>query len=178
MYPTARVLQQLKGLFVPDSAKERSTEKGGSLSLSGFVQPCAIELDTGGSDDDLRRIRESLFAFNIGAAGDSNYEPLNLILRDAHGKAAGGLIASSSWGWLQVSFLWVDESVQRKGFGRQLLLTAEKVAARRNCRHSSLETFSFQRSLLFYERLGYVQFGVLEDCPTGHRKYFLRKQLR
>jgi len=73
--------------------------------------------------------------------------------------------------------MWVDEAVQKRGFGRQLLLTAEKLAARRKCHHAYLETFSFQETLLFYERLGYVRFGVIDGIPDGHRKYFLQKTI-
>jgi GNAT superfamily N-acetyltransferase len=169
------LFQQLKLLFVPGAAKPRSKKYDGSVSHGGIIQPCAIELDVGGSEDALRHIRESLFRFNISKAGQPGYEPLNLILRDGHAKTAGGLVASTYWGWLHVDFVWVDEAVQRKGFGRQLLLTAEKLAARRKCHHAYLETYSFQDTLSFYERLGYVRFGVIEGVPTGHRKYFLCK---
>lgn len=170
------VFHRLKSIFVPETREQRSKVNGSSPLLHSVVAPCAIELHTGGSDD-LNFIKESVYAFNIVRAGNHGYEPLNLILRDAHAKAVGGLIANSCWGWLHIDYLWVDASVQRKGFGRQLLLTAEKLGARRKCRGAYLQTFSFQEALTFYERLGYVQFGVMEDCPPGHRKHFLQKQL-
>jgi ribosomal protein S18 acetylase RimI-like enzyme len=60
--------------------------------------------------------------------------------------------------------------------GRQLLGAAETYARERGCRHVKLETFSFQ-ARPFYEKLGYEVFATLEDCPVGHREYFLRKSL-
>src|SRR6266550_9464879 len=72
--------QQLKLLFVPGAAKQRSKRYAGSASDAGIVQPCAIELDDGRSEDASRHIRDSLFRYNISRAGHPGYEPLNLIL--------------------------------------------------------------------------------------------------
>jgi GNAT superfamily N-acetyltransferase len=164
------VFQQVKQLFGPRA-------NGRPAFLNRTVEPCSIELDTGGPEGDLLRIRQSVYAENRSRSGISDYAPLNLTLRDARSTTVGGLIGSSHWGWLHVELLWVDESVRRRGFGRQLLLTAENVARKRKCRHACLETFSLQDALPFYTSLGYVQFAVLEDFPIGHRKYFLRKDL-
>jgi len=163
------MLRQIKQLF------ER--KENGRPRIHDVAEPCSIELDTSGSEDDLRRIREPMYASNIRKSGIGDYTPLNLLLKDARSTTVGGLIGSSHWGWLHVELMWVDEAVRRRGLGRQLLLTAEKLARRRKCRHAWLETLSFQGALPFYTSLGYVQFAVLEDYPEGHRKYFLRKDL-
>jgi GNAT superfamily N-acetyltransferase len=164
------MLQQIKQLFAP-------SEDGRPALIYRVAEPCSIELDTGSAEDDLRRIREAVYASNVSKSGIGDYTPLNLILRDARSMTLGGLIGSSHWGWLHLDLIWVDESIRRRGFGRQLLLTAEKLARKRKCRHSCLETLSFQEALPFYMSLGYVQYAILEDCPKGHRKYFLRKEL-
>jgi hypothetical protein len=39
-----------------------------------------------------------------------------------------------------------------------------------------LDTMSFQ-ALPFYQKQGYTVFGILEDLPEGHRRYYLRKDL-
>ncbi len=56
------------------------------------------------------------------------------------------------------------------------MLKAEQTAQERGCAHAYLDTFSFQ-ALGFYERLGYKIFGVLEDFPPSHQRYFLQKQI-
>jgi GNAT superfamily N-acetyltransferase len=168
------MLRQLKILFASNSHAQTQNNNG---TTGDIVEPCGIELDTEGSQNALNLIRESLFRFNVSKAGDHGYEPLNLILKDGRDKTAGGLIGTTYWNWLHIDFMWVDESIRRKGYGRQLVLAAEKVAYRRRCYHAYLETFSFQNALAFYESLGYIQFGVIGSFPGVHQKYFLEKAL-
>jgi hypothetical protein len=42
--------------------------------------------------------------------------------------------------------------------------------------HAWLETYSFQ-ARPFYERHGYTVFGVLDNHPIGHQRYFMQKAL-
>jgi hypothetical protein len=44
------------------------------------------------------------------------------------------------------------------------------------CTMSHLDTFDFQ-ARDFYERNGYELFGALDDCPPGHKRYYLKKAL-
>jgi ribosomal protein S18 acetylase RimI-like enzyme len=57
-----------------------------------------------------------------------------------------------------------------------LLAEAERIAQERGCIGAQLDTMSWQ-ALTFYERHGYSVFGVLDNFPPGHRKYFLKKSL-
>ena len=50
------------------------------------------------------------------------------------------------------------------------------MAATRGCRHAYLDTFDFQ-ARPFYEKQGYAAFGVQDDYPPGHRRYFVEKGL-
>jgi GNAT superfamily N-acetyltransferase len=102
--------------------------------------------------------------------------PLAVFIRDATGEIVGGLVGKTHWGWLFISHLWVLDALRGQGYGRQLMLKAEQTAKERGCDRSYLDTFSFQ-ALGFYERLGYGIFGVLEDFPPGHKRYFLQKQI-
>jgi GNAT superfamily N-acetyltransferase len=99
-----------------------------------------------------------------------------IFLKDANSAILGGVLGHL-WGkWLRVAILWLAEPVRRQGYGSQLLLAAEAYTRERGCRHVQLSTFSFQ-ARPFYENLGYEVFATLEDCPVGHREYFMRKQL-
>jgi GNAT superfamily N-acetyltransferase len=89
----------------------------------------------------------------------------------------GGLLGGTYWGWLQVDMLWLDDSVQRTGYGSRMLAMAEGEAVRRGRRHAHLDTLSFQ-ALDFYLKFGYAVYGVPNDLPPGHQRYFLQKQLR
>jgi hypothetical protein len=53
---------------------------------------------------------------------------------------------------------------------------AEDEAIRRDCCGAWLDTYSFQ-ARGFHERIGYKMFGVIEDFPPGHARFFLKRSL-
>ena len=114
--------------------------------------------------------------YNIAATGTPNYFPVNFVLRGEHGDVLGGALGQVWGGWLQVTHLWVAETVRGQGHGRRLMKAAESHARSRGAIGATLETHSFQ-ARPFYERLGYEVFGTLDGYPPGHAKYFLRKTL-
>jgi GNAT superfamily N-acetyltransferase len=138
-------------------------------SLQIVVEPHA-------SDHLKQVVQDGLAFYNVAVTGLADYHPLAIFLKDEHGEILGGVLGHL-WGqWLHITILWLAELVRGHGYGRQLLLAAETYARERGCRHVKLETFSFQ-ARSFYEKLGYEVFATLEDCPVGHREYFLRKRL-
>ena len=68
-----------------------------------------------------------------------------------------------------MDLLWVREDLRGRGYGKRLLQAAE--AVKRGCRHALLDTMSFQAPL-FYERQGYVLYGVLDDFPGEHQRRY------
>jgi GNAT superfamily N-acetyltransferase len=107
--------------------------------------------------------------------------PFVLAARGAGDQIIGGLSATMPWadtgrGWLMVHMLWVAVAWRGRGVGHRLLQTTEAEAVRRGCRHACLDTYEFQ-ARAFYEREGYVTFGVLEGFPPGSRRYSMRKGL-
>jgi GNAT superfamily N-acetyltransferase len=125
---------------------------------------------------DIERVRAGLAAYNLLHAGDDSYQPLTIFVYDASGAVVGGLLGDTYWGWLAIAILWLAEDVRGQGWGSQLLAAAEGIARDRGCHAAHLDTMSFQ-ARAFYERHGYVVFGVLDDLPYGHQRYFLRKSL-
>jgi GNAT superfamily N-acetyltransferase len=121
-------------------------------------------------------IGRGISQYNTQQAGESKYQTLCFIVRAPDEEIVGGVIAQTYWDWLYVDLLWVKEELRGRGYGHRLLTLAEDEARQRGAKNAYLDTFSFQVPD-FYERHGYRVFGELDDFPTGHRRYFLTKQL-
>lgn len=114
--------------------------------------------------------------FNTQQAGDDKGRNLCFVLQTPEWKIVGGVIGATYWDWLYINLMWVREDLRGQGFGRQLLEKAEAEARQRGAKRAYLDTFSFQAPA-FYKKLGYEEFGRLEDFPVGHTRYFLVKTL-
>jgi GNAT superfamily N-acetyltransferase len=122
-------------------------------------------------------VRDRLMEYNISKVGDDDHHrTLGIFIRDPEGHILGGLLGDTYWGWLYISILWIDERLRGRGYGEKLLAAAEQEAIQRGCSHAHIDTMSFQ-ALPFYEKHGYTVFGVLEDLPAGHKKYYVQKTL-
>ena len=140
------------------------------------MSTCTIELDPKADPANARAIWDGLLAYNLQHAPPDNHQDLVMVLRDEKGKLVGGLVGDTYWGWLYVRILWLEEAVRGQDYGSQLLKAAEEEAVHRGCKHSHLDTMSFQ-ALPFYQKHGYTIYGVLEDQPEGCQRYYLRKDL-
>jgi GNAT superfamily N-acetyltransferase len=123
----------------------------------------------------LREVLKGLRAFNGGILGKLDHQPLTVTLKDK-GRMVGGLVGETFIGWLFVKFLWVSEAYRGKGWGKSLMEAAEREARRRGVRNVYVDTFSFQAPK-FYAKLGYREFGRLDDFPAGHSRHWLTKAL-
>ena len=75
-----------------------------------------------------------------------------------------------------IELLFVAAEHRSKGFGRQLLNYVEKEAKKLGSTLVHTNTFDFQAKD-FYLKQDYTMFGVLEDCPPGHKHYYMKKIL-
>jgi len=97
--------------------------------------------------------------------------------RDDSGKMRGGLIGRRVGEWLDIKYLWVCSETRTSGLGTQLIQMAEEEAKRQGCRHSLVDTLSFQ-ARPFYEKQGYQLKMTLDDFPyQGMQRYYLSKAL-
>lgn len=126
--------------------------------------------------DEVRAIADGLGAFNDGVIGDAGYSPVRLFLRDGDGEIVGGLLAEIYLGWMYVRILWIADAHRGQGYGAALMRRAEDEARSRGCRAVWLDTFTFQAPGL-YAKLGYREFGRLDDYPPGHARHFFMKSL-
>jgi ribosomal protein S18 acetylase RimI-like enzyme len=135
-----------------------------------------VSLEPNPTAADREAVLAGLRAFNRRHSTEPGHEPLAFVLRDGAGTVQGGLLAETAWHWLHIEILWIADALRGQGWGRRLMETAEAAGRARGCRGAYLDTFGFQAPG-FYEKLGYVVFGVLEDYPPGSRRIFLHKRL-
>jgi GNAT superfamily N-acetyltransferase len=137
------------------------------MTLSIEAQPSPADVDA---------VVAGLRAYNVAHVGDAAYAPLQILLRDETGGIAGGLIGDVAYGWLFVRILWLADEHRGGGHGERLVRAAEEEARSRGCHAMWLDTFSFQAPA-FYRKLGFQEFGRLDEYPAGHSRHFLWKPL-
>jgi GNAT superfamily N-acetyltransferase len=121
-------------------------------------------------------ISDGLAAYNEQLAPGGRWAPLWIVGRDGAGAVQAGLKGVTEYNWLFVNWLWVAEPYRRQGVGTRLLSDAEAIARERGCASIYLDTFGFQAPN-FYKKLGFAEFGRLDDFPRGHTRFWLRKSL-
>ncbi|MBK1810707.1 GNAT family N-acetyltransferase [Clostridium sp. YIM B02505] len=108
---------------------------------------------------------------------EPSFISINRVIKGANGEVLAGINSVLyCWNCLYVDVLWVKEEYRREGYGSILLKEVEKIAKEKGCKLSHLDTFDFQAKD-FYLKHGYEVFGVLDDCPAEHKRYYLKKNL-
>lgn len=129
-----------------------------------------------GADSQARKIvQQELRAFNIDQIGPYSYQDFELYVHDDSGLLVGGMFGHSGMDWLYIDYLWLHADRRGAGLGAHLLALAEEEARHRCCVGVFLYTYSFQAHG-FYQKQGYQPMGVLEDCPVGHQRHYLKKR--
>ena len=125
-------------------------------------------------------IENKITSYNNSKAPFSQQQPfvnLNFCIKDDSGLIIAGITSLMyCWGMLFVDILAVDEKDYKNGLGSKLLSHVENEAKKLGATLAHLDTFDFQAKD-FYLKHGYEVFGVLDDCPKGHKRYYLKKVL-
>ena len=127
------------------------------------------------NSEDAKLILNGIRQFNDPYRTE-DWRELTITAKNGDGEIVAGLNGNTDWGWLFVKLLWVAEEARGHDIGTQLMKEAEDEAKLRGCHSAWLDTFSFQAKG-FYEKLGYSSFGMLDDFPRGHQRFFLRKKI-
>ncbi|WDV46539.1 GNAT family N-acetyltransferase [Clostridiaceae bacterium M8S5] len=102
---------------------------------------------------------------------------INRVIKGANGEVLAGVNSLLyCWNCLAIDVLWVKEECRKEGYGSVLLNEVEKIAKEKGCKLIHLDTFDFQAKD-FYLKHGYEVFGVLDDCPIGHKRYYMKKNI-
>lgn len=135
-----------------------------------------LKVETNPSPIMLQALEEKINQYNINDTGFDDFLLLAIFVPDSQNNLIAGL-SGYTWGsFCEINFLWVHKLYRHQGYGRRLLQTAELEAVNRNCQVVVLDSYSFQAPG-FYQRLGYTISGIVEECPSGHRRYYLHKRL-
>jgi predicted N-acetyltransferase YhbS len=123
-----------------------------------------------------KRLMRDLYALNEQSANTE----FTLTIPNDTGELIGGLIAATSYGWLLIKVLWVNQNQRRRGLGAQLMNDAVKRAAQIGCHGVWLDTSS-PKAYAFYPALGFEVFGDIKNeahqHPPTHQRWFLRKYI-
>jgi GNAT superfamily N-acetyltransferase len=102
---------------------------------------------------------------------------INRIIEDSSGDIIVGINSKMyCWSCLYIDVLWVKEEYRKEGLGSKLLNEVEKNAGEKGCHIIHLDTFDFQAKD-FYIKHGYEVFGTLDECPQGHKRYYMKKSI-
>lgn len=129
--------------------------------------------------EEIDFVDNKLGEFNLSqvpATQDPTLVLKNYVIKDKGLIIAGIKADVYHWGILYVDVLFVDENHRHKGLGSTLLQKVEQEAKEMGAKLVHTDTFDFQ-ALDFYLKHGYEVFGVLEDCPKDHKRYYLKKKM-
>ena len=131
-------------------------------------------------DGDADFIIDRLVEYNLSqmpAKQEVLFDTLDKKITDDNGNIIAGCVAKMyCWNVAYIDTLWVGSEYRGQGLGARLLAEVEKTSKAKGCYLIHLDTFDFQAKE-FYEKQGYEVFGVLEDCPKEHSRYYLKKVL-
>ena len=132
-------------------------------------------------DGDAEYICDKLVEYNLSQVPRTqqlDFVYINKKIVDENNEIIAGCLAKMyCWKVIYIDILWVDEKYRKCGLGKRLLTEIEKIAKEEDCSLIHLDTFDFQAKD-FYIKYGYEIFGVLEDCPENHCRYYLKKKLK
>jgi GNAT superfamily N-acetyltransferase len=112
---------------------------------------------------------------NVPFQQSEDWIDLSYVLKEETGQAIAGINAMLyCWNILYIDILYVEDAHRRKGYGKLLLDKTESESKKIGGYMSHLDTFDWQAKE-FYEHLGYEVFGILENCPRGHNRYYMKK---
>jgi GNAT superfamily N-acetyltransferase len=139
----------------------------------------AIRLNSEAAAEDVRAaVRAGLNEFNFAHSPVTDVRPVVFAARDPDGTLMGGLVGElrPGWKWLYIAMRWIAAPYRLQRIGERLMRAAEREARQQGCEYAAVDTISFQ-ARGFYEKQGYTVWGVQEDYPPGHCRFYFSKRL-
>lgn len=121
-------------------------------------------------------LENRLYEHNAKALNKYDGDIFAWVVRNDKDEIVAG-IAGWTWaGACEISQLWVDETIRKKGVAKELLKHVEEDAKNKKCTIILVRTYAFQAPDL-YEKVGYKTEYVLKDFPKGYYYYIFTKNL-
>ncbi|MFX1254921.1 MAG: GNAT family N-acetyltransferase [Promethearchaeota archaeon] len=131
------------------------------------------------SEDSMKVLHEGLHKYVTKHAGElrkKNPEiSIKLVIKNEDDQVIGGLQAYTTLKTVHIFCLWIDEKYRNQGYGRELLMSAERIAIKNGCISGLMNVLSFQ-SPEFFQKYGYKIFGVSDGYSDSIKEYFLIKR--
>lgn len=132
------------------------------------------------NESEANLVIENLVNYNLSKVPQIQEQAfmwINRVIKDNDGKIIAGINSKMyCWNCLYIDSLWVNDNFRNEKIGSKLLNEIEKIAIERGCKLIHLDTFDFQAKD-FYIKQGYEIFGVLNDCPDNHKRYYMKKDI-
>ena len=135
----------------------------------------SLEVTSDPSPEDEIIVIEGTRNFNL-LHMPKDVEPLCVFDRLDSGEIVAGLTGKTFWNYLDIAFLWVADPYRNQGRATAMMHSAEEEAIKRGCQNVLLDTYSFQ-ALGFYKKLGYSEYGTLDQFTGEQTRHYLHKRL-
>ncbi|MFX1607144.1 MAG: GNAT family N-acetyltransferase [Promethearchaeota archaeon] len=131
------------------------------------------------SDDDVKMFKQGLESYNMEKTRGEFNSPQpwqNLVLKNKDGEVIGGIFTSTLYWTQYLEVLWVDERYRGLGYGKDLVLEAQRLAKEIGCVSSHVYTFSWQAPD-FYQAVGYDLIVTYDGYQGGIKEHILMTRL-
>ncbi|WP_404341546.1 GNAT family N-acetyltransferase [Pseudoalteromonas mariniglutinosa] len=133
------------------------------------------QLKSDDSENLNQLLRERIIAYNQQHF-DAERIPLGYKFVDKNQQIVAAVFAHVFGHWLQVNWLWCDETVRAQGLATKLLVKIEQKGKQLGAMQAQLDTLDFQAKP-FYEKQGYQVKYQLNNYPRSGIRYFMEKAL-
>ena len=157
--------------FCRIKVKYEDTISKGDFEMKKLMESCL---------EDIEFVERQLVDFNESHVPFELTVPFNQFnqhIKDESGCIIAGInCVYYAWHCIYIDALWVSEEHRGMGLASELLTKIEQLGREYGCHLIHLDTFDFQAKD-FYLKHRYEIHGVLEDCPKGHERYYMKKVL-
>ena len=130
------------------------------------------------NNDEAELVIDKLVNYNLSKVPNTQEELfmwINRVIKNNNNEIISGINSKMyCWNCLYIDSLYVDDKYRNNGLGRKLLEEIEIIAKEKGCKLIHLDTFDFQAKD-FYLKQGYEIFGILDECPENHKRYYMKK---